>query len=202
MKKIGLALGGILLAVAMGNNVKAAENLEVQIIGGEAESSEVKGGTLEDVQLEEEIEIEGYASFTATEFETVDEMECYRENTWNYQGYPSDTMSSGVSADYMILYVSLINKKKSAVDFIADISEIVVTYDEEYKYAGWLYQCDPNMPEPKYGIHSNNQFEIEPLYEGTYKIGCTLPNAVVNGKEQLVLTFKLKDNEVTYYIRK
>ncbi len=179
-------------AMILGTAVAAEEeqDLGVVMIGGGEEEDTSEPVSLDDIKIGKKVEIEDYADFTPTEYVVQDE----------FYVFGSGWESSGNTADYIILYFSLLNKQTETVDFNADISSIVVTYNEKYQYAGWTFQRNADG-QPEDGISSDQQFSIDPMYEGLYMIGCTLPNAVIEGTEPLVLTFKIGENEVTYNIR-
>ncbi len=173
----------------------AEQDLGVVVISGDEEEGSSEPVSLDDIKIGEEVEIPDYAIFTPTECAVLDEFKKKKPSGW-------ETQRSGNTAEYVILYLSLINQKTKAVDFNADISSVVVTYNEKYQYAGWNFQRDADSGEPKGAISSDSQFSIDPMYEGLYMVGCTLPNAVIEGTEPLALTFKLGENDITYNIRK
>lgn len=191
-RKLLSVLACVMTAVMILGTVAIAEeeqDLGVVMIGGDEEEDTSEPVSLDDIKIGKKIEIEDYAEFTPTEYAVVDEF--YSGINWE---------RSGNTAEYAILYFSLMNQKTETVDFNAEISSVVVTYNEKYQYAGWTFQRDADG-DPTHGISSNRQFGIDPMYEGLYMVGCTLPNAVIEGTEPLVLTFKLGENEVTYNIR-
>ena len=51
-------------------------------------------------------------------------------------------------------------------------------------------------------IDRNDQFPVGPMYTGHYFFGCTLPNAIVNGKAPLRMIISLDGLELTFNIRK
>lgn len=130
---------------------------------------------------------------------------------------------SSTNADFAWLTIDLTNLRKSDVKFMEEIT-VKVIYDDEYEYAGWVRQFNHNYFTPVYRkahegkyyvVESDEKFEytdfaLDPaneeavgqMYTGSYVFGCTLPNAVVNGKEPLRMEIKLGNSELTYNIRK
>lgn len=192
-RKLLSVLACVMTAVMILGTVVIAEeeqDLGVVMISGGEEEDTSEPVSLDDIKIGKEIEIPDYAIFTPTEYTVVDK---FTDNG----GYEY----SGNTAEYVILYFSLMNQKTETVDFNAEISSVVVTYNEKYQYAGWSFQRNADYGDPKQGLSSGQQFGIDPMYEGLYMVGCTLPNAVIEGTEPLVLTFKIGENEVTYNIR-
>ena len=170
--------------------------------------------SLDDMKLNETAEIPGYAEVTLTEFNFVDKFSGYFRMSW---GTADEEFESENDADFALVYMIVVNKSNKGVRFLDEINDIVFTYTytDEYKYVGFAYRCNQNLEYPKYPIITKDKDEIEyieknypetytikPMFEGHYLIGGTLPNAVVNGKGTLYVTFKLGGNELTYHIRK
>lgn len=192
-RKLLNVLACVMAAVMILGTAATAEeeqDLGVVMIGGDEEEDASEPVSLDDIKIGKEIEIPDYAIFTPTEYTVEDKF----YNDGNIE-------NSGNTAEYAILYFSLMNQKTETVDFNAEISSIVVTYNEKYQYAGWSFQRNADLSDTKMGLSSSHQFGIDPMYEGLYMVGCTLPNAVIEGTEPLVLTFKIGENEVTYNIR-
>jgi len=191
MKKVTILL---LTAVLLVFSITAyAGDLGVQIIGGD-ENKFNESISLDDLKLNNEIELPGYGFITAIEFGFLEEIGYYHENgyAYSYEGSNSD--------QYAWLYFTILNKRTTELNFMTDITDIVVTYDNTYKYAGWTMQCNLDKGNPRYG--DMVQFAIKPMYLGAFFVACTLPNAVVEGSEPLKMTFKIGENEITYNIRK
>ena len=184
--KMMLLLAAMLLVLA----VSALADEGVKLIGGPAEVG-TESVSLDDLKLKADVEIPGYGIITAVEFSFVDQFR-------RYDGDGRDGWSqSGENADYAMLTFNMLNKRTTAMDFMFDITGIVVTYDDVYQYEGWCYQRDYARSYP-----TKKFYEISPMYECGFIIGCTLPNAVVKDTKPLTLTFKLGENEITYNIRK
>lgn len=172
-----------------------AADMGVQIIGGpEAETEPVN---LDDLKLNIEAEIDGWGTIKLTGFDFYDKLG-YIANPDN--GYCYD-LESGNEADFAILRMDITNTTLKAKDYLSDV-QVKVVYDDTYEYAGWCYQSDFNQRNQNYAINPERQFTIDPMYQGHYMFGCTLPNAVVNGKKPLQMIVTISGNEITYNIRK
>ena len=121
---------------------------------------------------------------------------------------------SGTGADFAFLLIDLVNLQKKDYNFFDDIS-VKVIYDDEYEFGGWVRQFNQDYQQTvnrkaysgKFfaggvAIDPANEEPIGQMYRGSYAIGCTLPNYVVEGKEPLRMEITLGDNELTYHIRK
>ena len=212
MKKIlSMILALMMLLTA---SAALAEGMGVQVIGGPTTTTEPV--SLDDFKLNVEAEIEGYGLLFATEFAFADHLGYYRqgytEPSWNSGKW---CYRSGNEADYAILRMDITNTVTMPKDFLASC-EVKVIYDDLYEYAGWFYQVNYNNKtynDSDYGednkkqnvrwvINSADNFPIDPMYQGHYVLGCTLPNAVVNSKEPLKMIITIDGNEITYNIRK
>lgn len=227
MKKL-LAL---LTIVALLTGLACAEDLQVQIIGGE----DVPQMTLDldDMQLGQTYEIDGYARVTPVSFEFMEKFiqydagapgdntshgtnhskVCHATNAYNGYYEHLNWMRSGVNADFAWLLMDITNTQKSAVNFIQEAT-VKVIFDEEYEYAGWVRQFnyDYDLNGAYYDGDDQGDFiraaldpvdeeSIDMMYTGHYVFGCTLPTAVVNGTEPLRMVIDLGGNELTYNIR-
>ena len=203
-----------------------AEDMDVQIIGG-PETEDAETVSLDDIKLNSEIEIDGYAIIKPTDFQTKDVLYCWKD----YNGSDLSLFESGNEADYMLLRADFTNTATSPRNFLKDCS-VKVVYDDKYEYAGWAYQYnyDNNVKEAylecyrgddyAYQIYYNNgdneynansndfvipsdsSFPINQMYTGHYAFGCTLPNSVVSSKAPLRMEIEIDGNELTYNIRK
>lgn len=131
---------------------------------------------------------------------------------------------SGTNAEFLCFLVDLVNLQKEPYQFMENCS-VKVIFDNEYEYKGWIrqfnYDYDTYRAEdaantsdshPKvdedYGtfiraaIAPEDEEKTDMMYTGHYMVGCTLPNAVVIGKEPLRVEATLGNNIVTYHIRK
>lgn len=136
----------------------------------------------------------------------------YRDAAW---------MDSGASADYLWFVADITNLQNKPVDFSTEVV-IKVVYQDDYEFSGWMRQINYDHMEYQYGdrcvsrqdydkklyptqIVMNPKLveEVDTMYTGTYVIGCTLPNYVINDKESpLRIEIELGGNELTYHIRK
>lgn len=180
-----------------------ADDLGIQIIG--APETQTETVSLDDIKLNTEVTIDGFARLVATEFDFVDVMPVYKEGS-NDQ---TITASSGVYADYAALYMDIVNLSKGSIDYL-DSCDVVAYYyyDDEYVFTGggnqinWDNKPSDSNLDPKYvPISSNDNFAIGSMYKGHYVFGLTLPNEVVHGKGALKLVINLSGNEITYNVR-
>ena len=120
---------------------------------------------------------------------------------------------SGTSADFAWLIINITNMQKQEAFFLKDAS-VKVVFNDDYEYAGWIRQFNYDYNKAVFradydGVYANaavldpaNEEAVGMLYTGTYAIGCTLPNVVVEGKAPLRVIITLGANELTYNIRK
>ena len=214
-RTLALIIALMLVVVQFG----AFAEMGVQIIGGpETESEPV---TLDDIKLDTAVTIDGYGELTPTSYKTVDELLSYRAGMHYIQSKYSNmndtavVYSSGLEADYCLLNMDILNIQMRAVDFI-DGCSVVVTSDDVYQFAGWVYQynydnADCSTDGRNYGpenanttcvIDPSDNFAIDPMYIGHYVFGCTLPNRVLSAKTPLKMVITIGGNEITYNIRK
>lgn len=216
MKKI-LSMLLVLMMLLSAAVALAEDGMGVQVIGGpETETEQV---SLDDIKLNAEIEIEGYATITPTSFAFQDGLGAY-EAGQNRPGLPGaryyDYYWSRTEAEYAILFMDMLNITAKPQDYLANC-EVKVVYDDSFEYAGWYYQrnydnltndwcyeldADKDHQNINWAINAADQFAIDPMYQGHYIFGCTLPNAVVNSKKPLRLVITIDGNELTYNIRK
>lgn len=200
----------LVISILFGCAVAFAENnMAVQVIGGPDVDSEPV--SLDDVKLNVDAEIEGYGIITPTSFQFSNYFGVYRQGRKN----SSEEFDSGKEAEYAVLYVNILNTAIQSKNYLANY-EVKAVFDDVYEYAGWAWQQDYNnatwssssYPDSSkkqnlvYGINSADIFAIEPMYQGHYIFGCTLPNAIVNSKKPLRLVITIDGNEITYNIRK
>lgn len=174
--------------------------------------------TMDDFRLNADLTVDGYATLKGTSFAFVDAFGFYRQGNnspfW-LNNYAYDYNQSGVEADYAILKMDILNLATSSVDFLADAS-VTAHYGDGYEFAGWCKQynhnnktaiasnhgVDSEHQNTNWVIHAADQFPIDPMYQGHYAFGCTLPNSVINSTEPLWLVITIGGNEITYFIRK
>ena len=119
--------------------------------------------------------------------------------------------------------LDITNLQKQEVNFMQEIT-VKVVYDDEYEYMGWVRQFNHDYETPVYrrdavegfscyaadenpkrgmiALDPENEFPIGMVYTGSYVIGCTLPNAVVESKRPLKMIVNIGGCELTYIIRK
>ena len=123
-------------------------------------------------------------------------------------------MESGLNADFYWLRLEITNAQKKPVNFEKNAS-VKMVYDEDYEFNGWIRQAnlDYNTQVFRYGIDTKggtiavldpeNAEAIDMMYTGTYIMGCTLPNSVVEDeKTPLSIVITMDGNEMTYNVRK
>lgn len=199
-------------------SVASADDMEVTLIGGQEE--EAVPVSLDDIQLNKEATIDGYAIILPTEFQMADSLGYYQAGKHSIDSsYPQidcGYYNSGQEAEYALLRMDITNLATISRDFLADC-EVKAVYDDTYEYAGWTYQCnydnetlskdnkfgeDNGIQNVRWAIDSEDNFPIEPMYQGHYIFGCTLPNSIVNSKSPLRMEIKIGGNDITYHIRK
>lgn len=210
MKKILSVL--LVLSMLLSASAALAEGMGVQVIGGP--ETETEPVSLDDFKLNTEAEIEGYGLLCATEFVFKDQLGYYRSGKKEVYD-SSDFYRSGNEADYALLKMDITNISTKPHDFLASC-EVKVVFDDVYEYGGWFYQYNYNNKTYKsnnsgedsqkqntnWVINAADQFAIDPMYQGHFVFGCTLPNAVVNSKAPLKMIITIDGNEITYNIRK
>ena len=210
--------------------VASADDLGVQVIGGSSFTAETVN--LDNMKLEQKYKIDGYAEIAPLSFEYVDFFSQYKvgkagdnEEKWHSSdnnavftgyraGYAFENMAwqySGASAQFAMLKMDITNLGKESTKFIEQAT-VKVIYNDDYEFGGWVrqYNYDFNNRTVLYdwtemgaaAIAPEDELEIGVMYTGNYVFGCTLPNAVVEGKEPLRIEINLGDNELTYHIRK
>ncbi len=242
--KRALVVALILAVFALGCIPALADDLGVQIIGGENPAMETLN--LDDMQLGQSYRIEGYAIVNPVSFDFFDCFAQYMEgmagDTSHGDSYSDDSSlvffdngswyhpnvywnDSGSNAEFAWLLMDVTNLRKTDVKFMEEIT-VKVVFDDEYEYAGWVrqlnhdyrttvyrknhdgdfYTAAPYEDETRvyadFAIDPANEESIGQMYTGNYVIGCTLPNAVVNGSEPLRIEIQMGENELTYNIRK
>ena len=197
----------------------------------------------DDLQLELEAPIDGYASFRPTSFELADRLGYYKRDEtkvetnmwyWSLDNFKNSNdefsfgyYQSGLDADYALLRMDVTNLAKETRDFL-EFCSVKVIYDNTYEYTGWVYQSDydnethaeitegdeatylrfledADKQNMRWAIAQENQFAIDPMFQGHYIFGCTLPNTVVQSKAPLAMIISFGEEgeyQVTYNIRK
>lgn len=163
MKKKAILLLGVMMMMVPAASV-SAEELEVQLIGGD--DAAVGAASLDDVQLGEVYEIDGFARIEPLDFQYVDffpqyvsgmngvndtewdlRMESYDTKVLYFDGNDNyyylniDWINSGKNAEFAWFLVDITNKQKMPVNFMdEETTQVKVIFDDEYEYAGWVRQ--------------------------------------------------------------
>ena len=211
MKKVVSII--LTIAMLLGCSVAFAEDMSVQVVSGpEIPMEEV---SLDDIKIDAEVEIPGYAIIKPTLYAVRDHLGYYDKggsynSVWGWTDY-RQSYHSGNEADYVLLKMDITNTTASPRNFISNC-EVMVVFDDDYKYAGWAYQYNYDFGQMDYpdGGKSNTEcvinaadvFDIDPWYAGHYVFGCTIPNAVLKSNKPMRMEIKLDGNELTYNIRK
>ena len=113
-----------------------------------------------------------------------------------------------MEADFVILYLDIVNTGLEAHDYLAEapaysVPVVRVVYKDAYEYEGKAFQVNQDWDSKGLaGVKTDLNFSIKPMYVGHYMFICKLPNAVVERKDSLTMTFILDENAFTYTIRK
>lgn len=232
MKKL---MAIVLMLSVLLSTVAIAEDLGIQVIGDQNTGSL----TLDDIQLGQTYSLDDYARVIPVEFQIVDYFAQFNKDAdryavddynkdsskvyyeekalkgdWAYAYKQAIWQDSGSSADFMWLKLDVINRQKTPISFMEDIT-VKVIYADDYEFAGWVRQINYDYNEIcyRYGMQTAggktvvlnpaNEQEIGMMYTGTYVIGCTLPNTVVEDKSSpLRIEIMLGSHQLTYHIRK
>lgn len=210
------------------------EDMEVQVLSAPEEEVAAEPVSLDDIKIDGEAEIPGYALIKPTAYEVADYLLAYCEgDSHSTSRVYADVAYSGTEADYICLKADITNTATSPKNYL-DNAAVSVFYDDDYEYAGWVRQFDydafvggiyeliwngsyyypynegdgiewlrgvTEFDNTKVTVNTADEFEINPLYQGHYLFGCTLPNAVINGSGPLRMVITLDGNEITYNIR-
>ena len=189
----------------------AAQAEGIIILGGPEQSAEpVK---LNDFKVGNTATLEGYAEVTFVKAEWAHKLQTYNKNMYkslDSKGWAHSTyVNSGTAAIYLRLYLDILNLHMEPYDFYGDITDVVCTYDEDYRFGGWVRQQRLVTSESYGTVYSVDTLlneavgvDVAMLYRGQYSILVTLPNdvyqrAMKEGKS-LRVDFKIGENEVTY----
>ena len=227
MKKILLML--LVLSMLLGVSVAFAEDLGVQVIGetnptGPVSLDDLQINASAEIPGYADVTITGF-EFVDSFLSVVKGLDIGNfKNTFWYStekdGWVPETNSrhtiefhgkwwsenqvaiseSKTQADFAMLRMDILNKSGASINFIENV-EVVVVFDDDTKFNGWVRQYDFDVSED-YPLNPADNFNIDPYYIGHYVFGCTLPNSVVNSDAPLRMEIKLGDNELTYHIRK
>lgn len=212
MKKILFLFIVIVLASC---STIAADEMGVKIISKDNTNSSAV--SLDDLQLNVDVTIDGYGILNATSFEFFDWLGHYAEGVSHHNNYGRYT--TGREADFAMLRMDITNRMTKEKNFLDNV-KVKVIFEDYYEYEGWYYQfnydnqitnnsnyyydwnVDGNKQNTKWVISKKDNFAIKPMYTGHYVFGCTLPNAIINSKSSLRMEITLDGNIITYNIRK
>lgn len=211
MKKL-ITLVAVLL-VLLCASVALADDMGVQLIGGPG--IETEPTSLDDVALDTEYTIDGYAILTAKSFSFEESFYEYEkgyagDNSTNFFGFLHWVQqASGANAKYAYLVFEITNTSHVTKRYLQN-AEIKVVYDDEYVYSGWVRQYNldhaaswgDRVKDYSPAIIPEDEEPTGIMYSTRLIFGCTLPNAVVESKKPLRMEINLDGNEITYNIRK
>ena len=154
----------VIVAIFASMAVASAEDLGVQVIGGN--STESVPVSLDDLQLGQSYTIDGYAKIEPIEYLVVDwfgqfnkdadynSVDDSREKNSHvyyqeaalkgnraYYYKAASWQSSGNNADFAWLKFDVTNLQKTSVPFMKEIT-VKVVYADEYEFAGWVRQIN------------------------------------------------------------
>ena len=189
----------LVLSLMLGYSAVYAGGMGVQIIGrAQAETEPV---SLDDIKLNVEVEIDGYAIICPKEFQFSDRLGYYRAGRSDIYS-SSDYYQSGADADYAILRMDITNTAKTSQNFLSNC-EVKVIYDNKVITSNkGQYGEDVGQQNLRWAINDADLFSIDPMYQGHYIFSCKLPNIVVNSKKPLKMIITIDGNEIIYNIRK
>lgn len=217
----------LMLALMLGMSAMAEDDLGVQVIGGPDVAA--VADNLDDMKLESTYTIDGFARVKPVSFEIIDEFKQYAKdkagdnseggswgtNAWARVSYGTNYYyknilykRAGANAEFAWLLMDVTNLAKGPVDLTQDVT-VRVFFDEEYEFSGWVrmfnYDYDVyngNKELIRTVLDPANSEETGMMYTCHMVFGCTLPNAVVEGKEPLRMEITMGDSVMTYHIRK
>ena len=187
--------------------------MEVQLLAA-PEQEGAEAPSLDNIKVGDSITVDGYAVISPTSFGSQDNLGYYGQGSSKVKY--DNWYRSGQDAEFMILRMDLTNLSTRDRNFLENV-DVRVIYDDLYEYAGWAWQLNYNnetygdaytygvytkIQNTEFVIDRNDQFPVGPMYTGHYFFGCTLPNAIVNGKAPLRMIISLDGLELTFNIRK
>lgn len=193
MKKlINIVIWAMILSLSFVPAVAFADDdMAVKVIS-EPSLSAVEESTMDDMKKNSPYTVDGWGTVTVTDCQFTDQI-----STTDI--YYNNFIKSGEDADYLWLHCEILNRMKDAHNFKKE-AEIKAIFDDDYEFAGWVKQLrseNDNVIIYK----SDDEYSIDPLYQGHYCIGCTLPNFVINSTAPLKLVFTIDNKEFTYIVR-
>ena len=187
----------------------AVAEMGVQIVG--ETPAEAEPVSLDNMQLNTEVEVPGWGSITLTSCRYLDSLFQYKPGMHTVAGN-WEQFASGQEADYLVIQADIINTTAASRDYLSSVE--VRAFFRDVEFVGWSWQYNWNnevktydwnelngVQNKEFVISRDDQFSIDPFYAGHYCFGCTLPNAVVSSEEPLKLVITIDGNEITYNVR-
>lgn len=229
MRKMLTMVLALLLALSMSSAY--AEDLGIQVIGGPNAATQTQSlddiqvgttytlGGFAKVTPVEYLVVDYFAQFNKDADYSSTHTNYNNRDYVYYNTYLIDYLvdaswqDSGMNAEFVWLKLDITNLQKEPISFMKNI-EVKVTYDGEYEFAGWVRQINYDYNIICYRQNSNtkgggtvvmnpaNEEAINPMYTGTYVIGCTLPNSVFEDKAPLNIEIDIAGNQLTYQVKK
>ena len=230
MRKMLTMVLALLLALSMSSAY--AEDLGIQVIGGPNAATQTQSlddiqvGTtytldgFAKVTPVEYLVVDYFGQFnkdanysnTSTDYNRHDYVRYIAADSVYYL-VDASWQDSGMNAEFVWLKLDIVNLQKSPISFMKDTT-VKVVYDGEYEFAGWVRQINYDYNINCYRWNSDtkgggtvvmnpaNEEAINPMYTGTYVIGCTLPNSVFEDKAPLNIEIDIAGNQLTYQVKK
>lgn len=205
MKKLAMSILAAMLAMSF----CFADNSGFQGASGSGIDSSV--ARLDNMKLNQEVTIDGYATIKFTSAEEVDSINWYKKGS-NYMDSESagGWDNSGLDAQYYTIKADIINLAFVSKEFLKNCT-VKAVYDDKYTFIGWCHQYNWNNTQHRWVdgernktayINDGDRFPIGMMYAGHYVFGCTLPNAVMTSSKPLRMIITIDGNELIYNIRK
>lgn len=177
------------------------EGMKGDVQNFDAEKAKADAVAADGLKIGDTITIDGFGELTALSFEFADTFQHLYNGMNNMQ-------MSGDDADYAILKIRVLNATTSKKKYLNDFS-VKMKSDEKYGYQGWAFQYDIDFENENSAIamdaseaEQKGVAEIEPLSEGYYMFGCTLPQEIVEGNGRLSMEIDFDGNKMIYYVQR
>lgn len=160
----------VMLTLVFSLTLAGAEDLGVQVIGGQESAMETV--SLDDIQLGKTYVIEGYASLRVDTYNAVNMFAQFDKGANGNMAYGSPSSGpkvylsniwdslknarwkmSGSTAEFAMLRIDITNLQKQSVS-ISEDATVKVVYDEGYEFAGWVRQSNHDYL-PRIYIHKH-----------------------------------------------
>lgn len=195
MRKLICVFMAVMMIMLTGVHA-CADDTGVMVIGGP--ESEAETVNLDDIQKDQTVKIAGFGDIKMS-WQFVD----YIPTGLYESGDVSQSLESGLDAEYLCICINILNTQKTEVDFKSLFGDVVCTFGDGYQFAGWVRQ-ERRVHDTYWTMceSADSHYAIASLYDGYFDVVVTLPNYVVESKEPLSVTFSIGDNEFTCNIRK